>query len=174
MRRWSNELIVLAAATLVGCLFPSSDDLRSGTDRGSSGGKSSSGGSSGSTTSSGSSSGTGSSTSSSGDAATSTKGVVCGTATCLPEEFCCLSVGGTTPVCQPIGAVGTCAAQLGGLAFTCDGNEDCRAGDICCGEDQEASCAAACEGQALCNAPSSTCPSGKSCTGTFSGFKACQ
>lgn len=165
-----GSLLLLGAAVLGGCLFPSFDDLGptgKGTLK---------------STSSSSSSGSDASSEPEpkGDAAApfdagDALGITCGDNTCLHgSAFCCLSVGGSTPNCQPSGAVGTCNFQIDGKAFQCDGDEDCGSGQVCCVVDGEAACAAACAGPTLCNSAISTCPAGKSCSGTISGFKACQ
>ncbi len=50
-------------------------------------------------------------------------GAACGTTTCSSTEECCVEGGGATCV-----AATTC----GGVAFVCDGPEDCGANEVCC------------------------------------------
>ncbi len=50
-------------------------------------------------------------------------GLPCGTDTCEANEECCAGPGGSECV-----ATGTCA----NTTFSCDGDEDCDGGEICC------------------------------------------
>src|SRR5262245_10979167 len=50
-------------------------------------------------------------------------GVACGMTTCTSTQECCLANGQRTCVAQ-----GDCQ----GVAFACDGPEDCQTGEVCC------------------------------------------
>jgi hypothetical protein len=103
-------------------------------------------------------------------------GVICDSATCNGNEFCCLSVGfsGVTGACTADADIGTCTGSLTG-PFDCDGTEDCSGTDICCysgGITQPTgSCVAdltACQnlsGTAIC-VTNSDCVTGEVCCGT--------
>ena len=51
-------------------------------------------------------------------------GVTCGTMTCTGMQECCVGNGGTHTCVDP----GNCQ----GVAFACDGPEDCQSPDVCC------------------------------------------
>lgn len=174
-----RTLVCCGACVLVGCLFPSFDELRSNDkqDSGSSGDDDDVAKEAGasSSSSSSSSSGSTSSSSSSGDGG-SGKEIACnGACPVAPGTFCCTTIGGLS--CQGTGTETFCTSVEGGEIFRCDGDEDCEAGQVCCFTvaDKEAKCATTCAAQVLCNGPKATCPTGKSCTGIVEKtFKACQ
>jgi hypothetical protein len=183
-----------AAAVLVGCLFPSFDDLKSNgappaddddaTDdsgpkpkadaSGSSSGQTSS--SSGTTTSS-SSSGQTSSSSSSGT--TATRSIHCKDKICTGDTICCSPTGGDY-TCQPR----TNPSCGDNDIAECDGANDCAPGQVCCqagpGGGGSACRTGPCPGgsDTYCQPDDSACPAGESCTGSSiigpDGFKFCQ
>lgn len=169
----ARSLVVLGTAVFAGCLFPSFDDLGGTGQKGKTSSSSGDAGTSGSSASSGSGSSSGQSSGQTVDAGSdpNAPGVQCGTTKCPAEQGCCTTIGG--PTCEDRAALTTCPAQIGDT-FLCDGNEDCGPNQVCCVKDGDAACADDCAGTTLCNAPLSKCPAGKSCTGTFNGFKACQ
>jgi hypothetical protein len=185
-----------AAAVLVGCLFPSFDDLKSngaaaddddsaddsGTGKpkhdassSSSSGQASSTSSSGATSSS--SSGDASTSSSSGTA--STKSIHCRDKTCTGDTICCAPTAGEY-TCQPRSSPSCGDNDI----VECDGAKDCAPGQVCCQAGPGGGAAACRTGSCpagadtYCQPDDSACPAGKSCSG-FSiigpdGFKFCQ
>lgn len=86
-------------------------------------------------------------------------GTPCGGDICDPmTEKCCVppSDGGTpTRMCIPV--LEPCV----GPSATCDGPEDCGAGEVCCRAGVNASCAASCTGVVVCHVDDDC--SGKKC-----------
>lgn len=181
--------VLVAAAILGGCLFPSFDTLNgngaapdtTGDDAGSSGGKkpssssgetsssSSTGGptsSSSSTSSSGSSGSTDSGSPDAGSSGTTPKKMPCAPGnTCdVATEHCCVQFD-TSAVCKPKGS--GCEVWT----FNCMGNQDCGTGQSCCqdGANLSASCRnGGCGGDdTMCHTDAPQC-SGGSC-GDFLG-----
>jgi hypothetical protein len=94
-------------------------------------------------------------------------GVVCGTQTCAPPAFCCVSTIGRACVDPGL------TACVGGSHVTCDGPEDCDSGHICCGSITGSSCAAACIGSApLCHTTADC--TGTVCCPTQFGYSICR
>lgn len=184
-----------AAALLVGCLFPSFDELKknsaapgddddsSESDSGSKkdGASPTSSSTSGASTSStsGSTTSSSSSSSSSGDATTgSTKLIHCEGKTCTGDTICCSPTGGTY-TCDPR-ATTTCDAND---IAECDGAKDCKPGQVCCqagpGNGGSACRDGSCgDKDTYCQDDDSACPAGKTCKGFTvigpNGFKVCQ
>ena len=178
---------------LVGCLFPSFDDLKSNggapaddddsaedsgnpktkQDASASGGGTSS--SSGSTTSS-SSSGQGSSSSSSG---TATRLIHCKDKVCTGDTICCSPTGGEY-TCQPRSNPSCGANDIA----ECDGANDCAPGQVCCQAGPSGGGSAcrtgSCGGSSdtYCQPDDSACPAGETCKGDTiigpDGFKTCE
>ncbi len=196
MRRPSPFVIgggaLLVALSIASCLYPSFDEVESGSSGGSSG-TTSSGASSGvdgaigtdgsSSSSSSSTSSSSSSSSSGGDSGNDTGGPIAREIQCtattkcpVPAEFCCTTIGG--PDCQA-GTEGFCTTVEGGEILKCDGTEDCDPGQTCCyvASAKGSACSIGCPapGQELCNGPAHSCQNGKACTGTvLTDYRACQ
>jgi hypothetical protein len=187
-----------AAAVLVGCLFPSFDDLQSNgaapapaddddatEDSGkpkpdAASGSSSSGqtsSSSGTTTSSSSSSGqTSSSSSSSGT--TTTRSIHCRDKTCTGDTICCAPTTGEY-TCQPRSNPDCGSNDIA----ECDGAKDCAPGEVCCQAGPGGGGAACRTGSCgssdtYCQPDDSACPGTQTCSANSiigpDGFKVCQ
>jgi len=74
-------------------------------------------------------------------------GVTCGTDVCMAPAICCVSFGGgggsATRAC-------TAPADCMGLAASCDGPEDCAAGEACCGMRSTGGASTGCVPDAMC------------------------
>ncbi|MBX3225915.1 MAG: hypothetical protein KIT84_29940 [Labilithrix sp.] len=167
----ARTLVLVGAIALVGCLFPSFDDLKSDTkttprpDAGSDGDDDDGDDDDATPPDAG-----GTKLPDGGDFPA--RHIDCNDVCPIADALCCTTVGGAS--CQPLEAETFCPVQ-GGEVFKCDGDEDCDPGQVCCYAEKRGTCSATCAGQQLCHGSPGSCPPGKTCTGTIAGhFKACQ
>jgi hypothetical protein len=110
----------------------------------------------------------------------STGTIACGMATTctVPSQVCCAvlaaaDAGGHSSSCV---AAGTCGK---GLSISCEGTDNCPAGDVCClsggNGSSSTSCKPKCTGAQLCNKPSD-CPPSETCRsiGELGGLGLCE
>jgi hypothetical protein len=77
--------------------------------------------------------------------------IACGSATCMPDEQCCVDVV-NPPRCLP--ATETCP----GDAALCDTRDDCAPVERCCNTDDGAACALACDSDHVACIVDADCP----------------
>ncbi len=97
-------------------------------------------------------------------------GTPCGGGFCDPmTQKCCVShtdAGAETRMCIPV------ADSCGGPSASCDGPEDCGAGEVCCRAGANASCAASCTGVVVCHVDED-CSGKKCCANPTGGDSTC-
>jgi hypothetical protein len=155
-----GAMSLLAAAGLVGCLFPSFDAFVEpageprGGDTGREAGVSPAPDAEPSPpTLGGIGDADGGETGTPESTATTSPTITCGGAPCeASSSICCVAVTGGE-ACRPRGT-GGCATTL-----SCDDSADCAAGGVCCLGFGTATCGSGCFGQILCDPKAPRCPS---------------
>lgn len=89
---------------------------------------------------------------------------------CTGTDVCCIQTG-SQGQCQPVGS--TCMPPT--VRITCDGREDCAAGQQCCAVNAQTQCTGPCmAGTEVCKLDSDCHRAGELCSGSFAGYGVCK